>query len=83
MVPAGSCSLETGSGLSTVCFAIVGSTHICISPFLEEHNRIRNYCRKHQISTEHVRFIQSYSFAGFPTIRPNPEMNSREHWLTE
>lgn len=61
-------TLETGSGLSTVCFAIVGSHHICVSPFQEEHNRIRNYCNKQQISVDKIFFVQMYSSAGLPSL---------------
>jgi hypothetical protein len=61
-------SLETGSGLSTVCFAMIGSEHICVSPFQKEHNRIRNYCSRHGISTERIRFIPMKSHAALPTL---------------
>jgi hypothetical protein len=63
-----SLSLETGSGLSTVCFAIIGSEHICVSPFQKEHNRIRNYCSQHEISTERIRFIPMKSHAALPSL---------------
>lgn len=63
MVVPDSLTLETGSGLSTVCFAIIGSEHICVSPSRQEHDRIRYYCRKHEISTERISFIPMKSHA--------------------
>jgi hypothetical protein len=68
MVASDSLTLETGCGLSTVCLAIIGTDHICVSPSQEEHNRIRAYCSKHQISTERIRFIQMYSHAALPLL---------------
>ena len=63
-----SLTLETGSGLSTICLAIIGSEHICISPSQDEHNRIRAYCSKHEISTERIRFIRMCSHAALPSL---------------
>jgi hypothetical protein len=68
MVTPDSLTLEIGSGLSTVCFAIIGSAHICVSPIQKEHNRIREYCSKHQISTERIRFIPMKSHAFLPSL---------------
>jgi hypothetical protein len=68
MVTPDSLTLETGSGLSTVCFAIIGSEHICVSPIQKEHNRIRDYCSRHQISTERIRFIPMKSPAVLPSL---------------
>jgi hypothetical protein len=56
LVTPSSLTLETGSGLSTICLAIIGAEHICISPDEREHHRIRRYCADHNISTERVRF---------------------------
>jgi hypothetical protein len=63
-----SLTLETGSGLSTVCLAIVGAQHICISPLAKEHDRIRRYCNEHHISTDRIRFIPARSHAVLPTL---------------
>ena len=68
MVTPESLTLETGSGLSTVCFAIIGSQHFCVSPFQKEHSRIRRYCSEHQISTERIRFIPMRSDAALPSL---------------
>jgi hypothetical protein len=63
-----SLTLETGCGLSTVCLAIIGSEHICLSPSPREHDRIRDYCRKHEISTERIRFLPMTSQAVLPSL---------------
>jgi hypothetical protein len=63
-----SLTLETGSGLSTVCLAVIGTEHICISPAEKEHNRIRRYCQDHDISTQRIRFIPKRSDAVLPTL---------------
>ena len=52
-----STTLETGAGLSTICFAIAGSSHTCITPSVEEHERIREYCNQVSLSTERIQFV--------------------------
>lgn len=64
----GAFSLETGCGLSTVCFAILGVEHICISPMVKEHQRVQKYCAANQISTERLRFIAMKSSAALPSL---------------
>ncbi len=68
LVTTDSLTLETGSGLSTICLAIIGAKHICVSPSPKEHDRIRQYCAEHQISTERIRFIQMKSKAALPSL---------------
>jgi hypothetical protein len=60
-------TLETGSGISTVCFAITGANHIAISPFAREHDRIRRYCANHGISTERVTFLAEPPTSALPS----------------
>src|SRR3974390_712650 len=50
-------NLETGCGYSTVVFSILGSEHITISPFVEEHQAIQRWCSRNQISTKRVSFV--------------------------
>lgn len=68
MVRPGSLTLETGTGLSTIAFAIIGTRHVAISPAPDEHARIEQYCRDSHISTEHLRFIAAPSHACLPTL---------------
>jgi hypothetical protein len=68
LMTSSSLTLETGSGLSTVCLAIIGTEHICISPSEKEHSRIRRYCADHNISTERVRFVPHCSDAVLPSL---------------
>lgn len=63
-----SLTLETGSGVSTVCFAIIGSNHTCVSPAAQEHARIQAYCREHGISIERIRFIPMKSEDYLPSL---------------
>ncbi len=63
-----SLTLEIGSGLSTVCFAIIGSEHICVSPSWHEQDRIRRYCRQYEISTERIHFVPVESPVGLPSL---------------
>lgn len=37
-------TLETGAGHSTVVFALSGATHVCVTPSLDESQRILQYC---------------------------------------
>jgi len=67
-VAPGSLTLETGSGLSTIAFAIVGAEHLAISPFADEHRRIREYCEGRDISTDRLRFIAGFSNACLPSL---------------
>jgi hypothetical protein len=68
LVTPSSLTLETGSGLSTICLAIIGAEHICISPDEREHHRIRRYCADHNISTEQVRFVPLKSQVVLPSL---------------
>jgi hypothetical protein len=68
LVTPSSLTLETGCGRSTVCLAITGAEHICISPDEKEHLRIRRYCADHNVSTERVRFVPLNSEAVLPSL---------------
>lgn len=74
LVTANSLTLETGSGLSTVCLAIIGTEHICVSPIGKEHRRIQRYCADHNISAERIRFIAS----GSENLLPSLDLGGRK-----
>jgi hypothetical protein len=65
-------TLETGVGLSTVIFAIRGSSHIAITPSEEEVNRIKEFCKKQNISMDKIRFIINYSDEVLPALDLSP-----------
>ncbi len=49
-------TLETGSGLSTILFALKGGSHLCITPSQVEIDRVRDYCKHHGVSLQNVEF---------------------------
>jgi len=50
-------TLETGSGISTLAFALRRSRHIAITPSAEEVANIRSYAAANQISLDRVEFV--------------------------
>lgn len=62
-------SLETGSGLSTIAFALTGSRHTAISPADYEFDIIRDYCRERGIPTEQIEFVVSPSELALPSMK--------------
>jgi hypothetical protein len=64
----GSLTLETGTGVSSSAFAIIGTEHTRISPFADEHLRIKKYCQDFQIPAERVRLIAASSYAYLPML---------------
>jgi predicted O-methyltransferase YrrM len=63
-----SATLETGSGLSTIAFALTGSRHFVISPAGYEFEIIKDYCRERHISTSQISFVESPSETALPTM---------------
>jgi predicted O-methyltransferase YrrM len=57
LVAKGMHTLETGTGISTVLFALRGADHISITPISGEVELIKRYCQKHSISLQQVEFI--------------------------
>jgi Methyltransferase domain len=68
----GTRSLETGSGLSTIIFAIGGGEHHCIVPSQPEVDRLISYCAAHQISTENIHFHVEPSERALPGLDTGP-----------
>lgn len=68
-------TLETGCGYSTVVFSILGSEHVTISPFVEEHRAIQHWCSRNQISTERVSFVAHSSQDVTATMQGGPPLD--------
>ena len=64
-------TLETGSGLSTVLFTALATTHTCVTPAQEEVDRITAYCTAQGIDTSALRFAIGCSDDVLPGLRGN------------
>lgn len=62
-------TLETGCGLSTIVFAMRGSSHICITPSQGEMDRVREYCQRSGIP-QRIDFQLGMSTDVFPKLTP-------------
>jgi len=69
-INAGLKTLETGAGISTVLFALRGTEHTCIVPDKNQVERIKEFCRKNEISTERIDFRIDKSENVLPELRP-------------
>ncbi len=63
-------TVETGSGYSTVAFAIAGSEHTAVSPAPWEHERIRRWCDERGISLSNVSIREGFSQEVLPGLGP-------------
>lgn len=72
MVSPGQRTLETGSGLSTITFALRGARHTCVVPDAGETERIIDYCRQHGIDTSGLRFEVGFSERVLPALELEP-----------
>lgn len=66
-----SVTLETGTGISTILFAIKASHHTCISPSQKQVERIKKYCHKHQINIDKIDFKIDFSEKVLPSLNIN------------
>lgn len=71
-VAAGDRTLETGSGYSTIAFALAGADHTAVSPVPWEHARIRRWCDNHDVSLDRVRIIEGFSQDVLPGLELDP-----------
>lgn len=60
-------TLEVGSGISTLMFAMKGSRHTCVTPNGEESQAICSYAESHGIDTSKVTFVCQPSTQYLPT----------------
>jgi predicted O-methyltransferase YrrM len=63
-------TLETGAGISTVLFALLGARHTAITPDDAEVRRLTEYCSGHGISIDRVRFHVGCSQDVLPALAP-------------
>ena len=67
-VSSGDSTLETGSGMSTVAFALNGCRHTAISPAERELQKIREFCGEHKIPLDDVQMIPQRSEVALPAL---------------
>jgi hypothetical protein len=65
-------TIETGSGHSTIAFALAGAEHTCIVPDEAEIAAIRSYCLTHSVGLDRVTFYPALSEHVLPTLNPGP-----------
>jgi predicted O-methyltransferase YrrM len=68
----GNRTIETGSGLSTIMFLLLGAEHTAISPDGGEPARIRSYCDAHGISAQRYTPIVGNSESVLPQLSTEP-----------
>ncbi len=61
-------TLETGCGLSTTVFALLGTQHIAISPAAYEFEQIKEYCHARDIATDQICFYAEPSELLLPNL---------------
>lgn len=71
-VKPGDHTLETGSGHSTIAFALAGARHDCVVPDADEVAAIRRYCETHDVSLENVTFHVERSELVLPALDLEP-----------
>jgi predicted O-methyltransferase YrrM len=67
----GARTLETGCGYSTVVFAAAGCRHTAISPDRIEHDAVRDWCRRHDVTAD-LELVAACSQDVLPRLVPEP-----------
>ncbi len=65
-------TIETGSGNTTVGFAVAGTNHTCVTPSDEESRKIMKYCFKLGIKPN-ITFLNQSSDVALPNIQSTRE----------
>lgn len=65
-------TLETGAGVSTVYFALLGCRHTAITPFSREVDLIRRFCAEQAIPLDRVELIVERSERALPRMAADP-----------
>jgi hypothetical protein len=65
-VNADSATFETGSGASTILFAMKRTRHLAITPDAQEVERVTAYCREHGTDPDRIRFVVDCSEHALP-----------------
>ncbi|MGH6689570.1 MAG: glycosyltransferase, partial [Gammaproteobacteria bacterium] len=71
----GSVTLETGAGISTILFLLLGAIHRSITPIEGEVEKIIQYCAQHGISTANYHPIVGTSERVLPGLPAELELN--------
>lgn len=71
-IDAGDRTLETGSGYSTILFALKRAQHTCIVPNRPEIDRIRTYCTENRIGMDTIDFHAAPSERVLPGLDLEP-----------
>ncbi len=61
-------TIETGSGISTVLFALKGTSHTCVVPDEKQVERIAAYCEAKKIALTQLRFLLERSELALPGV---------------
>jgi hypothetical protein len=68
----GMSTLETGAGVSSILFAMRGCRHIAVAPDISQAERIRAWCRSHDIPTDDLSFVTEPSETALPAMPREP-----------
>jgi hypothetical protein len=65
-------TLETGCGYSSIIMSMKGAYHTVISPFAEEHQRLKDWLTGHGVKLDRVSFIADGSEHVLPNLKCPP-----------
>ena len=64
-------TMETGIGISTAVFSLIGCKHTCVAPDINEISRLKEYCLTKDISNENTNFICKKSYEVWFDLKEN------------